>query len=375
MKKFTISLIVFLSLARMAHAQTGTQNVGSTYQTWITTYDVPGVQSIGVLYEVKDSTITLSGCAETQKGPRGFPGMKKYDIRSGDSQKSSSVRPGMKIFDVSSIDVIKIRKNGNTGQGILFGAISGLVVGGALGILYASTAKKNDEGANEIERTFNSGASSVQIAVTSVLIGIGCIGTGIGVGAIIGSAKITIPIQGIQEQFIQNKSMLNDYSAKNNIRLESKSFSTLKDIVRDIDGNTYPVLALGAQVWMAEDLNVSHYRDGSEIGNVIRKGPGAGNQYDWSAASNSRKLCPTGWHIPSQAEWSSLYNSLGGENGAVGKLKENFSSLGQESLWWSSTEQDSENGKGFYMNNETSVIMFINQTKSSSLMVRCIRDF
>jgi len=80
--------------------------------------------------------------------------------------------------------------------------------------VYATSVERHEEGANDLEKSFNSMASSLQIIGTSVLIGIGCIGTGMGVGAIIGSAKITIPINGSKEQFNRNKSVLKDYSVK-----------------------------------------------------------------------------------------------------------------------------------------------------------------
>ena len=157
-----------------------------------------------MLYEIQDSSVSLSNRNVPRTGSSGKVDMTKLDVR--------------------SIDVIKLRKNGNIGRGILYGALTGLVVGGALGILYASTVEKHEEGANNIEKSFNSAARTMQIAGTSILIGIGCIGTGIGVGAVIGSAKITIPINGSQEQFNLNRSNLNDRTAKSISERKSKKF-------------------------------------------------------------------------------------------------------------------------------------------------------
>jgi hypothetical protein len=243
-----------------------------------------------------------------------------------------------------------------------------------MGILYASSVKKSNAGANDLEKSFNSTLSSTAIAVTSVLIGIGCIGTGIGVGAIIGSVKVSIPIHGSQEQFNLNKSMLNDYSAKSIAGLESKTFSKLTAYVADIDGNVYPTLALGGQVWMAKDLKVLHYRDGSEIPGVAVNASGSGHQYSWGAVNDGRKLCPYGWHVPFPSEWTSLFNSLGGENGAAEKLGEDFSEKGEESEWWSAAEHDADNAQSLYSNKTTMAVFIKDTAKSSALGVRCIRD-
>jgi len=280
----------------------------------------------------------------------------------------------MTKIDVRSIDEIKLRKNGNTGKGVLYGALAGIAVGGILGILYASTAEKHDEGANTLEKSFNSATSSAQTVASAIMIGIGCIGTGIGVGAIIGSVKITIPIKGSLQQFDQNKTILNDYSVKYIEGLGSKTFSKLHDILFDIDGNSYSTLALGDQVWMAEDLKVSHYRDGSEILNVTNNVSGHGLQYQWDATSDSRKICPSNWHVPSPAEWTSLFNSLGGESGAVRKMGEDFSAGGEMCQWWSLAEQGADLAQSLYFNNTTLAVFMTGAAKTSGLSVRCIRD-
>jgi hypothetical protein len=352
--KTLIAIAIFsLGVIQTIQAQTGSSDKRNTYQAWINTYDAsrPGT---GVLYEVQDSSITLSNRIFSRNGSPGKVDMTKLDVR--------------------SIDVIRIRRNGNISQGILYGAISGLVVGGTLGLLYALSVEKHEEGANNLEKSFNSAASSMAIAGTAILIGIGCIGTGIGVGAIIGSAKITIPIKGSQEQFNLNKPMLYDYSAKNIAGQERKTFSKLSVILADIDGNVYSTLALGGQVWMAEDLKTSHYRDGSEIKNVTKNDRGGECMYSWLAVGDSSKLCPNDWHVPSLAEWTSLYNSLGGEIYAAENLEEKFSGRDQVYQWWSSTVMDADHAQSFYLDNKTVGVIFTSATKSSGLSVRCIRD-
>jgi F0F1-type ATP synthase membrane subunit c/vacuolar-type H+-ATPase subunit K len=354
MKTIVAVTIIGLFNIQSIQAQTGSSEMRTSYQAWISTYETSRPIA-GVLYEIEDSSVTLSNRNFSRNGSSGKVDMTKLDVR--------------------SIDVMKLRKNGNTGRGILYGAISGLVVGGVLGILYASTVEKHEEGANNFEKSINSTASTMQIVGSSILIGIGCIGTGIGVGAIIGSAKIAIPINGSQAQFTQNKSMLKDYSVKSVMGLEAKSFSILRGTLIDIDGNAYPMVALGAQVWMAEDLKVIRYRDGSEISDLTKETGGNGRQYNWSAINDSRKICPVGWHVPSNSEWNSLFNSLGGENGAAQKLGSGFSDKGEVCQWWSSTEQGPNQAYSLYLNNATAAVMVTGIAKNSDLSVRCVRDY
>ncbi len=109
-------------------------------------------------------------------------------------------------------------------------------------------------------------------------------------------------------------------------------FTTLVEInygngVTDIDGNEYVTVIIGNQEWMAENLRVTKYRNGDAIPRVqnpldwILLASGAycwydnnyntygkiyGTLYNYYAVSNSRGLCPEGWHVPSDAEWTQL---------------------------------------------------------------------
>jgi len=113
--------------------------------------------------------------------------------------------------------------------------------------------------------------------------------------------------------------------------------------VTDIDGNIYKTISIGTQTWMAENLRTTRYRNGDSISNVkeatewknlktsaycaynnsVDKDSLAvyGLLYNWYAATDSRNIAPEGWHIPSDAEWTTLTTLLI-DSLAGGKLKE-----------------------------------------------------
>ncbi len=119
--------------------------------------------------------------------------------------------------------------------------------------------------------------------------------------------------------------------------------------VKDIDGNTYNTVQIGRQCWTKENLKVSKYNDGSTIpldnsGGTAGNGSGQtwrartagartvyghdnnnlstyGYLYNWYVVSDVRNICPSGWHVPSDDEWTTLTDYLGGASVAGGKLK------------------------------------------------------
>jgi uncharacterized protein (TIGR02145 family) len=158
--------------------------------------------------------------------------------------------------------------------------------------------------------------------------------------------------------------------------------------VTDIDGNVYKTITIGTQTWMVENLRTTKYSNGDPIPNVTDSTAwsnlitGAycnynndvnfstihGSLYNWYAVNDSRNIAPTGWHVPSDAEWTTLTTYLGGVSVAGGKLKEagtthwlspntgatnetgftalpcgnrsfvgKFDAVGYDGLWWSST--------------------------------------
>ena len=119
-----------------------------------------------------------------------------------------------------------------------------------------------------------------------------------------------------------------------------KSYAADTGTFTDIDNNSYKFVTIGTQVWMAENLKTTKYKDGTAIPLVIdtwhlistpaycwynndatTNKSTYGALYNWYTI-NTGNLCPTGWHLPSEAEWTTLTTYLGGEIVAGGKLKE-----------------------------------------------------
>jgi len=192
------------------------------------------------------------------------------------------------------------------------------------------------------------------------------------------------------------------------------------------DGQPFSV-RIGTQVWMTENLNVATYRDGTLIPQVTDPNAWAGlttgawcwynndptngaiygKLYNWYAVTDSIGLCPLGWHVPTDAEWTTLNNFLGGESIAGGKMKStsslwntsyysnmgatnesgftghpggsrynggSFWDLGILGYWWSASQFDAMNAwfEKLIINNNSS---FKNKWhKSIACSVRCIRD-
>ena len=191
--------------------------------------------------------------------------------------------------------------------------------------------------------------------------------------------------------------------------------------VTDIDGNFYPSIVINGQEWMQKNLRVTKYRNGVTIPTSISPyNTDASVAYEFSAENEllygrlyniqtvlSNQLCPTGWHVPSSTEWSTLINNLGGTSIAGRLLKSssywnlpnnasnlsNFSALpgGATSLytyntpnftgvqsygsWWSSSAYDNI---GYYVNislwNDSPQVNIGNIGGGMGLSIRCIKD-
>jgi uncharacterized protein (TIGR02145 family) len=145
------------------------------------------------------------------------------------------------------------------------------------------------------------------------------------------------------------------------IMLAIFSFKCLAQTITDVDGNVYNTITIGTQVWLVENLKVTHYNNGDPIPNVtgntewFNLTTGAycdynnipdssttyGRIYNWYAVDDSRGLCPQSWHVPANTEWTKLTTFLGGESIAGGKLKE------AGTLHWNAPNTGATNESGF----------------------------
>jgi uncharacterized protein (TIGR02145 family) len=187
-------------------------------------------------------------------------------------------------------------------------------------------------------------------------------------------------------------------------------------------GEEFKTVKIGNQVWMAENLNVDHYRNGDPIPEVkdaekwsqlnsgawcyydndSANGKIYGKLYNWFAVNESRGLCPAGWHVPSDDEWTVLGNYLGGNEVAGGKLKSTtgwnapnsgatnssgfmglpggyrndgtYSTIGDLGGWWSSTESVSSLAWGRSMYYNASDVYRYNDVEHNGSSVRCVKD-
>ncbi len=194
--------------------------------------------------------------------------------------------------------------------------------------------------------------------------------------------------------------------------------------IQDIEGNGYKIVQIGTQLWMKENLKVSKFRNGDAIptnldntawssttsgayavySNDVKNSSKYGKLYNWYAVADPRGLCPSGWHIPSDKEWTELENYLGGRDAAGGKLKavssmwnnpntgasnsSGFSALpggyrydngyfytiGYLSYWWSSTEYSSTSSWNRWLYYETGESYRNLFNKHYGFCVRCLRD-
>jgi uncharacterized protein (TIGR02145 family) len=134
----------------------------------------------------------------------------------------------------------------------------------------------------------------------------------------------------------------------------------------DQEGNVYKTIVIGTQEWMAENLNSSVYRNGDTIptnldlaawlattsgawtyyNNDASNACPYGKLYNWYTCVDARGLCPEGWHVPSDSEWTVLVDFLGGNSVAGGKMKTTGTIEAGTGLW-NSPNALATNSSGF----------------------------
>jgi uncharacterized protein (TIGR02145 family) len=183
---------------------------------------------------------------------------------------------------------------------------------------------------------------------------------------------------------------------------------------------------IGTQRWMDKNLEGVTYRNGDVIPQVTdatawaalttgawcyynndpANGAIYGKLYNWYAVNDPRGLAPKGWHIPTDAEWTTFSNSLGGESISGGKMKTtgtsrwntpntgatnesgfaglpgglrepkdgNYFNLGELGNWWSASENNSTSAWGHYLTFDRGTLTRAYGVKRLGFSVRCLKD-
>jgi uncharacterized protein (TIGR02145 family) len=252
-----------------------------------------------------------------------------------------------------------------------------------------------------------------------------------------GETKIKSLVTPVDAKDAVNKAYVDELKAQ----IEVLKFLAGISTVTDIDGNVYKIIKIGNQVWMSENLKVIHYPNGDPIPLItssvmwqnlpddnmsdaycwydddIKNKDIYGALYTYAAAIgdnwerdnsklNKQGICPDGWHLPSDEEWTELIGYLGGEGIAGGRMKDmsttywnspntgadnssgftalpggyrhgndgTFNYVGLDGLWWSSTEHSSSNAYCRHLDYGNAHVDRYDPSKSFGLSVRCIRD-
>ncbi len=201
--------------------------------------------------------------------------------------------------------------------------------------------------------------------------------------------------------------------------------------ITDVDGNVYNTVLIDNQCWMKENLKTTKYRNNTPIeypgsnniawqnnttgayawyNNDISWKDSYGALYNWHAVNNANGLCPTGWHVPTDAEFTAMTNHLGGTGVAGGKMKStrtvpdphprwespntgatnesnwsglpggirftdgSFYDMSIFGNWWSSTEDDATDAWYRYLNDNGSGVDRDYDAKGLGFSARCVRD-
>jgi uncharacterized protein (TIGR02145 family) len=179
-------------------------------------------------------------------------------------------------------------------------------------------------------------------------------------------------------------------------------------IVRDIDGNTYKTVNIGTQTWMAENLKVTHKRNGAAITSFCYNDNQDdcelfGRLYTWEI---SLEVCPDGWHLPSDEEWRQLEIELGlsaeeslltgwrgtdhgtqlkaggssGFDALLAGYKDGtvfwngeYFDIGYFAAFWSRSQIDSLRAMGYFIHVNSEKVLRSAYDKTSAFSIRCVK--
>ena len=231
--------------------------------------------------------------------------------------------------------------------------------------------------------------------------------------------------------FSQNDTMYVNYGGNVTIAIPTSQIDSLTfyrpnntPSITDADGNVYTSVTIGTQEWMVENLRTTKYSDGTAIPNVTdgaawnNLSTGGWCHYDNDSSQyeamygklynfysvETGKLCPTGWHVPTDAEWTVLTDYLtanghvwngtalkstsgwnSGRNGTddYGFLglpggyrydDGDFDDVGNDGYWWSSSQSNTYNAWYRYLSYSNVSVNRVNVVKDFGFSVRCLRD-
>ena len=201
--------------------------------------------------------------------------------------------------------------------------------------------------------------------------------------------------------------------------------SDTTDVCVDINGNVYETIQIGEQLWMAENLKVTHYNNEDEIAYPSNEDFGSfdegqygiydndstfadiyGNLYNFAAVDDDRGVCPDGWHVPTDEEYTVLTDYLGGTSVAGGKMKETgldhwnspntgatnesgftglpagyrsstngaYGNMGNYGYFWSSSDGNSGYAWSRRLYSNYSYVYRYSNYEQNGFSIRCLRD-
>ena len=209
----------------------------------------------------------------------------------------------------------------------------------------------------------------------------------------------------------------------------------IHNAVTDVDGNQYDAVILGEQVWMKSNLRTTHFRDGSPILNggtdtfslelpcyfqsTATPSISNGLHYNWAAVNDPRALCPEGWHVPTDEEWTEMEQYVGSqqqyvygyESANIAKalasqegwkaysevgipghhpeannateftavpaswcVSSNSGTYGQSAMFWAVSENNADEAYFHCIDYDSPIVQRGRADKELSISVRCIQD-
>ena len=249
--------------------------------------------------------------------------------------------------------------------------------------------------------------------------GPGCCGEGMFWDWNLGECAITNPSDSNFDGCVQLNDLLDLLSAYGNCGAGESAWQCGEDF--EYGGDNYGTIQIGEQCWFSENLRSNYYSNGSLVesiqnnsnwaignvgmictyGNVASNEDLYGSLYNWHAVADVRGLCPTGWHVPEDAEWQGLLGSAGGAavagqtlkaqdfwaagaqgNDALGfdgrpggyrRYDGTYQTLGSKGYWWTSTAVNEGQATIFELNSTAAVATYPDLI-NGGFSVRCLKN-